>query len=662
MSNLRNSTRLLNSSIAAVLGIGLGLGLSGCSATSGGPRTGSLSKMKTYLAVGDKPLPVVSGEPGSSIAAAEPSAVDLPRPRRTANALGQISGRVFDRDGAPVPEARVRLAVSGASGGTITRTTTDRSGGFTLHGLRPGSSYTLIAESEGDDGVVSGRAQAETSDSEVQITLDSAADAPLRAGGPSKVGRVSDRVPAADDVLELEPPAGSIEPAPAQTSASRDAPSRRSGLAAKLNEEDLPPATEAENLDPSAEGSRPARVSASEAWRRHRDDAPRSPRLPENATPDDEGPNPLPPALEPGAADPSASLPPAKAEFAARTRVDRLAPRRAAGAPRAGSSDVATEQAATSVFDESRPRPSQEAFSEPLEQGSKVIAPESFAPITFEQDPFATDRARLNARNESETTSTPGATPPAPAVARAKSDRIQPTSVPTPEPPAPPDAAPRKQTWRELTQSTKDLPPLEGRKSLALASNASKTDRKILQPSFQSTPRRERSTGTPQGSGPLCEYDARLRKIMDFRLPSLDGTSVRLSDIDADLILLDFWGTWCDPCLRSIPHLVDLQTRMGKKIAVVGIACEPDGSPEAVAKVAETAQRLKINYPILLSRNDGKCPVQESLHIQAFPTMILIDRTGQIVWRDQGATPSTLARLDRRILEASPKSGATRRY
>jgi thiol-disulfide isomerase/thioredoxin len=142
--------------------------------------------------------------------------------------------------------------------------------------------------------------------------------------------------------------------------------------------------------------------------------------------------------------------------------------------------------------------------------------------------------------------------------------------------------------------------------------------------------------------------------VIDFRLPDLEGKPFQFADLDADLILLDFWGTWCQPCIRSIPHLVDLQAKAaGKRLKVVGIACEPDAPEVSARKVAASAKKLGINYPVLLSRNDGSCPLQEALHIQALPTMVLLDRQGRVLWRDQGATPATLARLDRMIATAT---------
>ena len=112
-------------------------GLAGCSQTgpfrpagSGGASTG----VKTVASVGDQPLPIVAGEPGSSVRADD----EAPPPPSTVGS--RVSGRVYNERGKPVPGARVRLAVGGASGGKVVSATTDRSGAFTLHGLRPGSS------------------------------------------------------------------------------------------------------------------------------------------------------------------------------------------------------------------------------------------------------------------------------------------------------------------------------------------------------------------------------------------------------------------------------------------------------------------------------------------------------------------------------------------
>ena len=143
----------------------------------------------------------------------------------------------------------------------------------------------------------------------------------------------------------------------------------------------------------------------------------------------------------------------------------------------------------------------------------------------------------------------------------------------------------------------------------------------------------------------------------------IKGSGIGLEEVtEDDLVLIDFWGTWCQPCIRSVPHLVELQKRMGVgKLKVVGIACEQGPPAERAKTVAQEVRRLGINYPVLLSGMDGPCPLQEALKVQAYPTLILVDRQGRIVWRDQGATPVTLARLDR-ILGSANKGDEVRRY
>jgi thiol-disulfide isomerase/thioredoxin len=154
--------------------------------------------------------------------------------------------------------------------------------------------------------------------------------------------------------------------------------------------------------------------------------------------------------------------------------------------------------------------------------------------------------------------------------------------------------------------------------------------------------------------------DPNERRIVDFRLPGLDGTMVSFHDLDADLILLDFWGSWCQQCRQSIAHLSDLQAKLGgKRLQVVGIACEKAAPfAERRAAAAGAVQQLGIDYPVLVSTLDGTCPLQRALNVQFYPTMVLIDRDGRILHTEQGATDATLGRTDRSISLALRKTDA----
>ena len=118
------------------------------------------------------------------------------------------------------------------------------------------------------------------------------------------------------------------------------------------------------------------------------------------------------------------------------------------------------------------------------------------------------------------------------------------------------------------------------------------------------------------------------------------------------MILLDFWGSWCAPCRKSIAHLIELQAEAGRQ-AIPGSRHRMRERLD-VSRIAGRARRrrcedLGITYPVLLSTMDGPCPVQQALQIQFYPTMILIDREGRLLAREQGATDTTLPRMDRAI-------------
>ena len=199
------------------------LSVAGCSQT-GGLRTTPIDGVKTVASVGDKPLPIRSGTPDSSVRAQDPEPIVAPSSR------GRISGRVYDDRGKPVPDARVRLAVGGEAGGKAVTATTDRSGAFTLRGLRPGSSYTVIAEYQAQNGsIVTGRVETEAPDANVRIGLQ------RPAAGPDDT-RTSIR-PARPSVAPVSNVEEADEPGDADVSSTR------------TNREDIdPPAPEAEAM------------------------------------------------------------------------------------------------------------------------------------------------------------------------------------------------------------------------------------------------------------------------------------------------------------------------------------------------------------------------------------------------------------------------------
>jgi thiol-disulfide isomerase/thioredoxin len=159
-----------------------------------------------------------------------------------------------------------------------------------------------------------------------------------------------------------------------------------------------------------------------------------------------------------------------------------------------------------------------------------------------------------------------------------------------------------------------------------------------------------------------CNFDERRNRLVDFALPDVQGRPVRFQDLDADFILIDFWGTWCGPCVNAIPHLVEVQNRYDpKRVRVVGVACEQGTPEENTASVVAAMRQLGVNYPVLMSGQDGRpCPLSAAFKVQAYPTLVLVDRHGRVLWRDTGGGPATLTRLDR-VLAANLRAGVVRR-
>jgi thiol-disulfide isomerase/thioredoxin len=135
--------------------------------------------------------------------------------------------------------------------------------------------------------------------------------------------------------------------------------------------------------------------------------------------------------------------------------------------------------------------------------------------------------------------------------------------------------------------------------------------------------------------------------LVNFALNDLNGQPWEYRKQRGRLTLVDFWGTWCTACMYSVPHLKGLQDKYGNYgLRVVGIAYEEGPVAEQVMKVNRVKQRLAINYTTLLGAPRGECPVLQQFNVHAFPTLILLDDTGRIIWRSEGLDRQQQAELD----------------
>jgi peroxiredoxin len=144
-------------------------------------------------------------------------------------------------------------------------------------------------------------------------------------------------------------------------------------------------------------------------------------------------------------------------------------------------------------------------------------------------------------------------------------------------------------------------------------------------------PRVKGREGRVRASGVPATQDR--RPAPDFTLKDLDGRDVRLTDFRGQVVMVNFWATWCPPCRAEIPDFIELQSQLGPKgLQIIGISLDDEGS----AKVAPFASQNRINYTMLVNGNGA---ANRYGGIEGIPTTFLLDRQGRVVERRAGITP-----------------------
>ncbi len=94
------------------------------------------------------------------------------------------------------------------------------------------------------------------------------------------------------------------------------------------------------------------------------------------------------------------------------------------------------------------------------------------------------------------------------------------------------------------------------------------------------------ASATPLPPGALAPGFSRL---------DLNGRTLSLSALRGKLVLVDFWATWCAPCIVELPHLMALQARYRGKLQIIGISMDDDA-----ASPKQVAAQHRLNYPVVM--------------------------------------------------------------
>ncbi|MBA2351430.1 MAG: TlpA family protein disulfide reductase [Burkholderiales bacterium] len=155
---------------------------------------------------------------------------------------------------------------------------------------------------------------------------------------------------------------------------------------------------------------------------------------------------------------------------------------------------------------------------------------------------------------------------------------------------------------------------------------------------FAATWRGSQPSSSTSGSGQPSSAP-----IFAATLPDLNGNQQKIEQWRGKVLVINFWATWCPPCLEEIPEFVKLQNKYGKQgLQFVGIAIDQKD------KVETFADQNGVNYPVLIGEADAiDLSRKAGNRLGALPYTLIMNRAGQVVATELGGL--TEAKLERII-------------
>ena len=118
----------------------------------------------------------------------------------------------------------------------------------------------------------------------------------------------------------------------------------------------------------------------------------------------------------------------------------------------------------------------------------------------------------------------------------------------------------------------------------------------------------------------------------DFALKSAGGENLRLSEYRGDVVMINFWATWCGPCRQEMPLLDDLYSRYERVgFRLLGVNIDDDSR-----RAMQMMEELGVSFPVLF---DEKKEVSRLYQVEAMPVTVLVDRTGTVRHVHHGYKP-----------------------
>ncbi|WP_118838034.1 TlpA family protein disulfide reductase [Salinibacter ruber] len=141
------------------------------------------------------------------------------------------------------------------------------------------------------------------------------------------------------------------------------------------------------------------------------------------------------------------------------------------------------------------------------------------------------------------------------------------------------------------------------------------------------------STERPPTQRTPAQHPLQGESAPDFSLEQMNGEPFRLSDHRGEIVVVNFWATWCPPCRKEIPGFIQLQKEFGtEEVTILGISLDDQGF-EAVRPYAE---EMGINYPLVVGSNRL---TRKYGGVRALPTSFVVGPEGTVQYARPGFLP-----------------------
>ena len=130
----------------------------------------------------------------------------------------------------------------------------------------------------------------------------------------------------------------------------------------------------------------------------------------------------------------------------------------------------------------------------------------------------------------------------------------------------------------------------------------------------------------------LAASDLAGKPAPDFALKSSTGANLRLSEYRGDVVMINFWATWCGPCRQEMPLLDQLYSRYQRVgFSLLGVNIDDDSS-----RAMDMIHELGVSFPVLF---DARKEVSKLYDVDAMPVTVLVDREGNVRHVHKGYKP-----------------------